>query len=79
MSAYAIRYADRAAQCKAALAAPQRASLDGLEKRLSRNPFGPPAKSALDNSWTATFEGGFILYVVSNKNVVINVINLTVA
>ncbi|GAB2994271.1 hypothetical protein GCM10023080_070850 [Streptomyces pseudoechinosporeus] len=76
MSAYSIRYVDRAAQCKAALASPQRASLEELEKRLSLNPFGPPAISNRDNSWSAAFKGGFITYVVSNRHVVINVVDL---
>lgn len=76
MSAYAIRYADRAAQRKAALSAPQHASLEDLEKRLSLNPFGPPAISNRDNSWSAAFTGGFITYVVSNRHVVINVVDL---
>ncbi|WP_030596102.1 hypothetical protein [Streptomyces fulvoviolaceus] len=76
MSAYAIRYADRAAQRKAALSAPQRASLEGLEKRISLNPFGAPAISNRDNSWSAAFSGGFITYVVSNRHVVINVVDL---
>ncbi|GAA3982059.1 hypothetical protein OG252_27500 [Streptomyces sp. NBC_01352] len=76
MSAYAIRYVDRAAQRKAALNVPQAASLESLEKRLSLNPFGPPAISNRDNSWSAAFTGGFITYVVSNRHVVINVIDL---
>lgn len=76
MSAYSIRYADRAAQRKAALAGPPRASLEALEKQLSLNPFKPPATSNRDNSWSAAFTGGFITYVVSNRHVVINVIDL---
>ncbi|MFD3501654.1 hypothetical protein [Streptomyces sp. NPDC058678] len=76
MSAYAIRYVDRAAHRKAALKAPQRASLEELEKRLSLNPFGPPAISNRDNSWSAAFQDGFITYVVSNRHVVINVIDV---
>ncbi|MEV0280575.1 hypothetical protein AB0I22_29870 [Streptomyces sp. NPDC050610] len=76
MSAYEIRYADRAAQRKAALTSPQRSALEGLEKRLSRNPFDPPARSNRDNSWSADFTGGFITYVVSNRHVVINVVDL---
>ncbi|MFJ5308325.1 hypothetical protein [Streptomyces sp. NPDC088350] len=76
MSAYAIRYVDRAAQRKATMAAPQRASLEELEKRLSLNPYGSPATSNRDNSWSAAFKGGFITYVVSNRHVVINVVNL---
>ncbi|WP_031225450.1 hypothetical protein [Streptomyces roseochromogenus] len=76
MSAYSIRYVERAAQRKAALAGPQRASLETLEKQLSLNPFGPPAISNRDNSWSAAFTGGFITYVVSNRHVVINVIDL---
>ncbi|KOT74993.1 MULTISPECIES: hypothetical protein [Streptomyces] len=79
MTAYVIRYADRAARCKAALGAAQRASLEELEKRLSLNPFGAPAKSHRDDSWSATFEGGFVQYVVSNRHVVINVIDLVTA
>ncbi|MDF3142887.1 MULTISPECIES: hypothetical protein [unclassified Streptomyces] len=78
MSAYAIRYAERAAQRKAALNPSQRASLDDLEKRLSLNPFGPPAISNRDNSWSAAFAGGFITYIVSNRHVVINVVDLVV-
>ncbi|MFE1309262.1 hypothetical protein [Streptomyces sp. NPDC058755] len=76
MSAYSIRYVDRAAQRKAAPTGPQRASLEALEKRLSLHPFGPPAISNRDNSWSAAFTGGFITYVVSNQHVVINVIDL---
>lgn len=76
MSAYAIRYVDRAAQCKAALTGAQRMSLDELEKRVSLNPFGAPAISNRDNSWSAPFQGGFITYVVSNRHVVINVVDL---
>ncbi|GAA2618523.1 hypothetical protein [Streptomyces vastus] len=76
MSAYAIRYVDRAAHCKAALASPQRAALEELEKQLSLNPFDPPAISNRDNSWSAAFKGGFITYVVSNRHVVINVVDL---
>ncbi|MET7847579.1 hypothetical protein ABZT48_04910 [Streptomyces avermitilis] len=76
MSAYVIRYVDRAAQRKSALTAPQHASLEELEKRLSVNPFGPPAISNRDNSWSASFKGGFITYVVSNRHVVINVVDL---
>ena len=76
MSAYAIRYIDRAAQRKNALNAPQLASLEALEKRVCLNPFGPPAISNRDNSWSAAFQGGFITYVVSNRHVVINVIDL---
>ncbi|MDQ1046699.1 hypothetical protein [Streptomyces sp. V4I2] len=37
MSAYAIRYVDRAAQRKAALNTSRAASLEDLEKRLSRH------------------------------------------
>lgn len=76
MSAYDIRYADRAARCRAGLSAPQRVSLEELEKRLSLNPFGAPAISNRDNSWSASFKGGFITYVVSNRHVVINVVDL---
>lgn len=76
MSAYAIRYADRAAQRRAALSPPQRASLEDVEKRLSVNPFGPPAISNRDHSWSAAFTGGFITYVVASRHVVINVIDL---
>lgn len=76
MSAYAIRYADRAHQRRATLNGPQRASLEDLEKRLSLNPFESPAISNRDNSWSAGFQGGFITYVVSNRHVVINVIDL---
>ncbi|MFJ2742011.1 hypothetical protein ACIO3O_20385 [Streptomyces sp. NPDC087440] len=73
---YAIRYADRAARCRAALVAPQRASLAALEKQLARNPFGAPATSNRDNSWSAAFTGGFVTYIVSNRHVVVNVVDL---
>ncbi|MEV5346262.1 hypothetical protein ACIG54_20185 [Streptomyces achromogenes] len=76
MSAYSIRYVERAALRKAALPGSQRASLESLEKRLVLNPFGPPAASNRDNSWSAAFTGGFITYIVSNRHVVINVIDL---
>ncbi|WP_405448159.1 hypothetical protein OG350_17930 [Streptomyces achromogenes] len=76
MSAYSIRYVERAALRKTALPGPQRASLESLEKRLVFNPFGPPAASNRDNSWSAAFTGGFITYIVSNRHVVINVIDL---
>ncbi|GGJ73827.1 hypothetical protein GCM10011583_01530 [Streptomyces camponoticapitis] len=76
MSTYAIRYADRAARRKAALSAPQRDALSSLEKQLAANPFGPPATSNRDNSWSAAFAGGFVIYVVSNRHVVINVVDL---
>ncbi|MDN3259762.1 hypothetical protein QWJ26_08025 [Streptomyces sp. CSDS2] len=76
MSAYSIRYGERAARRKAALPGAQRASLESLEKRLVLNPFGPPAASNRDNSWSAAFAGGFITYIVSNRHVVINVIDL---
>ncbi|WP_405611802.1 hypothetical protein OG292_09455 [Streptomyces sp. NBC_01511] len=76
MSVYAIRYADRAARRKGELTAPQRSALSALEKRLAVNPFGAPATSNRDNSWSATFTGGFVTYVVSNRHVVINVVDL---
>ncbi|MGY3202611.1 hypothetical protein [Streptomyces sp. TE5632] len=76
MSAYSIRYVDRAAVRKAALPDSQRTSLENLEKLLTLNPFGPPALSNRDNSWSAGFQGGFVTYVVSNRHVVINVIDL---
>ncbi|GAA2269770.1 hypothetical protein GCM10010145_00080 [Streptomyces ruber] len=76
MNPYATRYVERAARRRAALSTPRRASLEALEKRLSLNPFGTPALSNRDNSWSASFEGGFITYVVSNRHVVINVIDL---
>ncbi|MCZ7416353.1 MULTISPECIES: hypothetical protein [unclassified Streptomyces] len=76
MSTYAIRYAERAARRKAALPAPQRSALERLEKQLSANPFGNGARSNQDNSWTAFFTGGMTVYVVSNRHVVINVIDL---
>ncbi|MDQ0933671.1 hypothetical protein [Streptomyces turgidiscabies] len=76
LSAYAIRYVDSAAQRKATLAGAQRTSLEELEKWLSLNPFGAPAISNRDNSWSAPFQGGFITYVVSNRHVVINVVDL---
>lgn len=76
MSAYAIRYVARAAERKAALPDSQRTSLENLEKLLTLNPFGPPALSNRDNSWSAAFQGGFVTYVVSNRHVVINVIDL---
>ncbi|GGM20444.1 hypothetical protein GCM10010129_75960 [Streptomyces fumigatiscleroticus] len=58
------------------MSAPRRASLEELEKRLSLDPFGAPAAGNRDNSWSASFTGGFITYVVSNRHVVINVIDL---
>ncbi|WP_307835209.1 hypothetical protein [Streptomyces adelaidensis] len=67
---------DRAARRKATLTAPQRAALEELEKRISLNPFGSPAQSNRDSSWSAPFAGGFITYVVSNRHVVIDVIDL---
>ncbi|MET9556879.1 hypothetical protein [Streptomyces sp. NPDC006645] len=76
MSAYAIRYADRAARCRATLTGPQLVALAALEKRLAVNPYGPPATSNRDNSWSAAFAGGFVTYVVSNRHVVINVVDL---
>ncbi|MFD3733652.1 hypothetical protein [Streptomyces sp. NPDC058632] len=76
MSAYAVRYVDRAAQRKAALPASRRTSLENLEKLLALNPFGPPAVSNRDNSWSAGFQDGFVTYVVSNRHVVVNVIDL---
>ncbi|GHH04278.1 hypothetical protein [Streptomyces rubradiris] len=76
MSAYSIRYVERAARRKAALPGPQREALESLEKRLALNPFGPPATSNRDNSWSAAFTGGFVTYIVSNRHVVINVIDL---
>ncbi|MER6110155.1 hypothetical protein [Streptomyces hirsutus] len=75
MSSYLIRYVDRAAARKAALPDSQRTSLENLEKLLTLNPFGPPALSNRDNSWSAAFQGGFVTYVVSNRHVVINVID----
>ncbi|MFD0209888.1 hypothetical protein ACFVH9_12320 [Streptomyces hirsutus] len=76
MSAYLIRYVDRAAERKAALPDSRRTSLETLEKLLTLNPFGPPALSNRDNSWSAAFRGGFVTYVVSNRHVVVNVIDL---
>lgn len=76
MSAYAVRYADRAARAKSALSTTQRSALETLEKKLSSNPFGHGARSNRDNSWSAFFTGGMITYVVSNRHVVINVIDL---
>lgn len=76
MSTYGIRYVDRAAQRKAALPAARRTSLANLEKLLALNPFGPPAVSNRDNSWSAGFQDGFVTYVVSNRHAVVNVIDL---
>lgn len=76
MSSYGIRYADRAAQMKAALPSAQRASLEALEKKLSNSPFGHGARNNNDNSWSAFFLGGMITYVVSDHHLVVNVINL---
>ncbi|MFI0091129.1 hypothetical protein [Streptomyces bobili] len=76
MSAYAIRYIDRAAQRRTALRGPRLASVEALEKQVCLNPFDPPAISNRDNRWSAAFQGGFITYVVSNRHVVINVIDL---
>lgn len=47
-----------------------------LRRGSSLNPFGPPAQDNRDSSWSASFTGGFITYVVSNRHVVINVIDL---
>ncbi|MFD3525486.1 hypothetical protein [Streptomyces sp. NPDC058653] len=76
MSVYAIRYAERAARRRAALSGPPLVALSALEKRLAINPYGPPATSNRDNSWSAAFAGGFVTYVVSNRHVVINVVDL---
>jgi hypothetical protein len=76
LSAYAIRYTDRAAELKHALPAAQRASLEELEGKLRVCPFDHGARSNRDNSWSAFFTGGMITYVVSNRHLVINVINL---
>ncbi|SDC89030.1 hypothetical protein [Streptomyces prasinopilosus] len=76
MSAYAIRYVDRAAARKAALPDAQHTSLEDLEKLLTLDPFGPPALSNRDNSWSAAFRGGFVTHVVSHRHVVVNVIDL---
>lgn len=48
----------------------------GPRETVCLNPFGPPAISNRDNSWSAAFQGGFITYVVSNRHVVINLIDL---
>jgi hypothetical protein len=76
VATYAIRYASRAAEQKATLSASQKASLEGLEKRLCGNPFSHGAVSNRNNSWTASFACGFITYIVSNRHVVINVIDV---
>ncbi|WP_217167292.1 hypothetical protein [Streptomyces sp. AC512_CC834] len=76
MSSYVIRYVDRASERKAALPAPQRTSLDDLEKLLIANPFGPPAVSNRDDNRSAGIRNGFITYVVSSRHVVVNVIDL---
>lgn len=76
MRTYGIRYTDRAAEMKAALPSAQRASLESLERKLSAEPFGHGARSNRDNTWTAFFRGGMITYIVSNRHLVINVINL---
>ncbi|WP_431783289.1 hypothetical protein [Streptomyces chumphonensis] len=75
MSVYAIRYTDRAAQRREALPGAQRSALEQLEKQLCANPFAG-ARSNQDNSWSAFFAGGMITYVVSNRHIVINVIDL---
>ncbi|MGW1623386.1 hypothetical protein [Streptomyces sp. NPDC002172] len=75
MSAYAIRYVDRAAQRKATLSAPQRASLEELERRLGLDPFGSRATISRDNRRAVTFAGGLIIYVVSDSDVVIHAID----
>ncbi|WP_407566100.1 hypothetical protein [Streptomyces sp. 184] len=59
---------------KRSLSSEQRASLGALEKRLAGNPYGHNAKSNRDNSWSASFTGGVITYVVSNRYLIINVI-----
>jgi hypothetical protein len=58
---------------------PQKTSLQALEKNLQSNPFGHGARSNRDNAWDAYFGGGFRTYVVSNRHVVINVINVAAA
>jgi hypothetical protein len=59
---------------KESLSAEQRASLEALEKKLAGNPYGHSAKSNRDNSWSASFTGGVITYIVSNRYLIINVI-----
>jgi hypothetical protein len=76
LTTYGIRYGDRAARQRQALSDVQRASLAALEKRLSANPFGNGALSNRDNSWSAAFAGGFITYVVSNRHVVVSVVDI---
>ncbi|MFW6721816.1 hypothetical protein ACHZ98_16950 [Streptomyces sp. MAR4 CNY-716] len=55
------------------------ASLQALEKEPAGNPFGCGAKSNRDSSWSAFFPGGVITYVVSNRHLTINVIDVTAA
>ncbi|MBW1600103.1 hypothetical protein [Streptomyces sp. JJ38] len=76
MSTDAIRYAERVAQRKAASPAPQRSALERLEKQLSANPFGNGAQSNQDNGRTAFLSGGMIVHGVSNRHVVIHVVDL---
>ncbi|MFG3294423.1 hypothetical protein ACGF3G_37175 [Streptomyces sp. NPDC048179] len=76
MSTYAISYSDRAARRKAGLSAPQLASLDDLEKRLSIDPFGPPAFGSRKNGWSITFAYGLVFYDVADRHAVINAIDL---
>jgi hypothetical protein len=74
MATYTVRYSDRARAVKASLPATQRAALEGLERKLATNPYGHGAVSNGDNSWSASFTGGMITYVVSNRYLTINVI-----
>lgn len=75
VSAYSISYTDHAARRKATLSAPQRASLEQLEKRLSVNPLGAPAIGNRDNGWSVTFPNGLVFCTVSSR-CVINAIDL---
>lgn len=76
MATYAIRYGDVACKQKQNLPGRHRKNLEELERKLQKNPFGHGAKSNGDNSWTAPFSGGMILYTVSNRHVVINIIRI---
>ncbi|WBB58881.1 hypothetical protein O7599_25160 [Streptomyces sp. WMMC500] len=77
MATYTIRYAERARAAKDCLSPRQKSSLEVLEKRLAGNPYGFGAQSNRDSSWSAFFTGGVITYVVSNRYLIINVIDVT--
>ena len=79
MATYTIRHAERARAVRYCLTPRQRSSLQALEKELAGNPFGCGAKSNRDSSWSAFFLGGMITYVVSNRHLIINVLDVTAA